>query len=72
MAQAAISAMVVKKQGRPFYSPVKTQDLLDLAELMDVGKLRPVIDKTYPLSETAAAMAYVATGHASGKTVIKI
>jgi NADPH:quinone reductase-like Zn-dependent oxidoreductase len=38
---------------------------------MDVGKLRPVIDKTYPLSETAAAMAYVATGHASGKTVIK-
>lgn len=72
MAQAALSAIFVKRQGRPFYSPVKTEDLLDLTEFIDSGKLNPVIDKTYPLSETAAAMAYVATGHASGKTVIKV
>lgn len=72
MAQAAISAMFIKKQGRPFYSPVKTQDLLDLGDLIEQGKLTPVIDRTYPLAEASAAMEYVATGHASGKTVIKI
>lgn len=72
MAQAAIVAMFVRQQARPFYSPVKTQDLLDLTQLIDTGQLIPVIDRTYPLSETAAAMEYVSQGHASGKTVITI
>lgn len=72
MAYAGILSMFVPKQGRPFYSPVRRQDLLDLAELIEGGKLRPVIDRTYPLAETAEAMDYIAGGHASGKTVIRI
>ncbi len=72
MANAGISSMFVSKQGRPFYSPVRRQDLLDLNQLIETGELRPVIDRTYPLDETAAAMDYIAGGHASGKTVIAV
>jgi NADPH:quinone reductase-like Zn-dependent oxidoreductase len=72
MTYAGVSSVFVRKQGRPFYSSVRRQDLLDLTELIEGGKLRPVIDRTYPLAETAAAMDYIAGGHASGKTVITI
>ncbi len=72
MMRAGASSMFVKKQGRPFYSPVRRQDLLDLTELIQADKLHPVIDRTYPLAEVAAAMDYIAGGHASGKTVIKV
>ena len=38
----------------------------------DAGKVTPVIDRIYPLSQTAAAMDYVGTGHARGKVVISV
>ncbi len=72
MARAGVSSLFIPKQGRPFYSPVRRQDLVDLSALIEDGKLRPVIDRTYPLAEAAAAMDYIAGGHASGKTVITI
>jgi NADPH:quinone reductase-like Zn-dependent oxidoreductase len=72
MMRAGISSMFIPKQGRPFYSPVRRQDLLDLNELIHGEQLRPIIDRTYPLAETAAAMDYIAGGHASGKTVITV
>lgn len=72
MMQAGILSMFVKTQGRPFYSPVRSQDLVDLTELIEAGKLRPVVDRTFPLAETADAMRYISGGHASGKTVIAI
>jgi NADPH:quinone reductase-like Zn-dependent oxidoreductase len=72
MMYAGVSSIFVPKQGRPFYAPVRRQDLLDLTELIEGGKLRTVIDRTYPLAETASAMDYIAGGHASGKTVITI
>jgi NADPH:quinone reductase-like Zn-dependent oxidoreductase len=72
MARAAVSSLFLPKQGRPFYSPVRRQDLLDLTELIEAGKLRPVIDRAYPLAETAAALDYIAGGHASGKTTITV
>ncbi len=72
MMHAGVVSLFVPKQGRPFYSPVRRQDLLDLTGLIEGGELRPVIDRTYPLAETAAAIDYVAGGHASGKTVITV
>ncbi|MBI5945893.1 MAG: NAD(P)-dependent alcohol dehydrogenase [Chloroflexi bacterium] len=48
------------------------QDLLILKELLETGKLVPIIDKSYPLSETAKAIKYLMTEHARGKVVIKI
>lgn len=48
------------------------KDLLILKELLETGKLVPIIDKSYPLSETAEAIKYLMNEHARGKVVIKI
>ena len=55
-----------------FVAKVRNDDLLTLAELAQAGKLTPVIDRTYPLAETAAAIAYAEAQQASGKVVISI
>jgi NADPH:quinone reductase-like Zn-dependent oxidoreductase len=47
-------------------------DLKFLSDLMQTGKVTPVIDRTYKLSETAEAMRYFEAGHARGKVVITI
>jgi NADPH:quinone reductase-like Zn-dependent oxidoreductase len=47
-------------------------DLLALTRLIESGKVRPVIDRTYPLSQTAAAIRYMRDGHARGKVVISL
>src|SRR5256714_3600013 len=48
------------------------KDLTILADMMQSGKLKPVIDKTYKLSDVSAAVAYVEEGHARGKVVITV
>ena len=45
-------------------------DLLVLKELCETGKVRPVIDRTFPLREVASAIRYIEDGHARGKVVI--
>ena len=47
-------------------------DLLVLKEMIEAGKLKPVIDRVYPLGETAEAMRYLGAGHAHGKVVITL
>jgi NADPH:quinone reductase-like Zn-dependent oxidoreductase len=51
---------------------IKRDDLVALGELMEAGKLTPVIDRTYPLSEAAEAIRYLEAGHAQGKVVITV
>ena len=48
------------------------EDLVVLKELVESGKLTPVIDKTCPLRETPAALGYIEEGHARGKVVITV
>lgn len=48
------------------------QDLLFLKELLETGKVTPVIDRRYPLPEVPAAIRYLEAGHARGKVVITI
>jgi NADPH:quinone reductase-like Zn-dependent oxidoreductase len=43
-----------------------------LKELIEVGKLRPIIDRRYPLAEVPDAVAYVEQGHARGKVAIDV
>jgi NADPH:quinone reductase-like Zn-dependent oxidoreductase len=43
-----------------------------LRELVESGKVRPVIDRTYPLSDTPEAFRYLERGHARGKVVITV
>jgi NADPH:quinone reductase-like Zn-dependent oxidoreductase len=47
-------------------------DLTLLADMMQSGKVKPVIDRTYKLSEVPAAIAYLEEGHARGKVVITV
>jgi len=48
------------------------QDLITLGGLVETGKLKPVIERTYKLSEAAEAMRYLSEGHARGKIVITV
>jgi NADPH:quinone reductase-like Zn-dependent oxidoreductase len=52
--------------------PPKKQDLAFLSELLEAGKVVPVIDRRYPLREVAEALRYVEEGHARGKVVITV
>ena len=51
---------------------VEQRDLVILKELLEAGKVVPVIDKRYPLSEAADAVRYLGKGHARGKVVIAV
>lgn len=55
-----------------FVAKFNKADLAILAELMATGKVTPVVDRTYQLSESAAAMRYLGEGHAQGKIVITV
>lgn len=55
-----------------FIAKPNPDDLQALCELIKARKLTPAIDKTYPLSETGDALAYVETGHARAKVVVRI
>ena len=68
--RALVRSVFVRQQGRPFVSIPNTRDLVVLKELIEIGKVTPVIDRTYRLSETPEALGYVGAGHARGKVVI--
>lgn len=55
-----------------FLSTPNQDDLALLASLVEDGKLRPVIDRTVPLAETASALRHIESGHARGKVVVAI
>jgi len=55
-----------------FIAKRSKEDLTLLKELMEAGKVTPVIDRQYPLSEVPAALRYLGEGHARGKIVITV
>ena len=69
-----IGVMVRKKVLRQrvtfFVAQSGLDDLVYLVELIEAGKLRPAIDRTYPLSEGREAVRYLGTGQARAKVVI--
>jgi NADPH:quinone reductase-like Zn-dependent oxidoreductase len=69
---AALTAVFVRQQGSPFVASTNSADLTVLAELIDSGKVASVLDKVYPLEETAEAFRYLDGGHARGKVVIAV
>jgi NADPH:quinone reductase-like Zn-dependent oxidoreductase len=61
------------KQKFPFYIAKLTKDDLNvMRDMMQTGKVNPVIDRTYKMSETQTAVRYMEEGHARGKVVISI
>ena len=69
---AIVLSRFVSQTLRTFVMSPKLENLVVLSELIEAGKVTPVIDRTYPLSETAAAVRYVGEGHARGKVVISL
>jgi NADPH:quinone reductase-like Zn-dependent oxidoreductase len=65
-----ISMTGSKKKGIVMWKPNNQEDLAILEELFEAGKVVPIIDRRYPLSETAEALRYLEEGHARGKIVI--
>ncbi|GHO77261.1 hypothetical protein KSD_50320 [Ktedonobacter sp. SOSP1-85] len=60
-----------KKMGNVLKKP-NQRDLALMKELLETGKVVPVIDRRYPLRETAEAIRYLEKGHAQGKVVITV
>ena len=67
---ALVTSLFVRRQLRPSVKFQNRGDLLALKELVESGKVTPVIDGTYPLPETPRAMGHVGEGHARGTVVI--
>ncbi len=57
---------------RPFLVSPKLEDLVVLKELIEAGKVMPVIDRAYPLGETPEAIGHVGGGHARGKITVTV
>jgi NADPH:quinone reductase-like Zn-dependent oxidoreductase len=60
------------KKIRFFLAKLNQEDLVFLKDLLAAGKIVPVIERRYPLSEVAEAIRYLEEGHAQGKIVITI
>jgi NADPH:quinone reductase-like Zn-dependent oxidoreductase len=72
MAKAAVMARFTRQRLMPLIAQHKKQDLLTLKELVEAGKVKPVIDRIYPLRDVPEAVRYLEAGHARGKVVITI
>jgi NADPH:quinone reductase-like Zn-dependent oxidoreductase len=67
---ALVQSMFVSQKLSVFVARVNEQDLTTLGELMASGKVTPVIERRYRLSEARDAFRYMEEGHARGKVVI--
>jgi NADPH:quinone reductase-like Zn-dependent oxidoreductase len=70
-----LGPFISKNDGRKITSVMKKanqKDLLVIRDLLEDGKIRPVIDECYPLCKTAEAFRYFEKGHARGKVVISV
>lgn len=70
--KALLLSPLVKQKLLPLVSKENAQDLTALKELIESGKVTSAIDRSYPLSEAAAAIQYVMEARAKGKVVITV
>lgn len=68
--RASVQAVFVPQRIRTCHGVPNQADLLTLASMIEAGQIRPVIDRTFPLSQASAALGYLEDGHAHGKIVI--
>jgi NADPH:quinone reductase-like Zn-dependent oxidoreductase len=70
--RAVVANAFVSQRLRPLPSRENRQELLAVTGLIEAGKLTPVLDRTYPLDDTAAGLRHLEQGHARGKVVITV
>ena len=71
-AGAMIRSSFIRQNLKAFIARERREDLLFLAGLAEAVRLKPVIDRTWPLAEAPAAIRHLADGHARGKSVIAV
>ena len=69
---AYVASRFVSEKFITYIATLNKADLTILGDLMQAGKVTPVIDRTYKLNETRDALRYLETGHARGKVVITV
>jgi len=69
---AYVRSRFVSQKFIAYIAQFNKKDMMVLADLMQSGKMTPVIDRTYKLNETADALRYLEQGHARGKVVITV
>jgi NADPH:quinone reductase-like Zn-dependent oxidoreductase len=69
---APLISMIGKRKMGAFMAKLNRKDLDQLRELLEAGKLKPIIDEPYPLGKVAEAFRYFEEGHAKGKVVLTI
>ena len=72
MLNAAVYSRFVKQKMGMMMADSNNKDLTVLADMMQSGKLKPVIDRTYKLEQVPDAIRYLEEGHARGKVVITV
>jgi NADPH:quinone reductase-like Zn-dependent oxidoreductase len=72
MFAATVTSPFVSQRLVTWVSKQNKSDLLTVSGFIEAGQVRPIIDRTYPLNETAAAVRYVEAGHTRGKVVITV
>jgi NADPH:quinone reductase-like Zn-dependent oxidoreductase len=70
--RAVVANAFVSQRLRPLPSRQNREELLAVTGLIEDGKLTPVVDRTYPLADTAEGLRYVEQGHARGKAVVTV
>lgn len=70
--RALLISPFVRQRLRPLIHKDDRDDLLALKDLVEAGKVRPVVDRRYPLAEAVEAIRYLEERHARGKVVITI
>jgi NADPH:quinone reductase-like Zn-dependent oxidoreductase len=69
---AAVVSLFRRQKVRGLFAAVRAENLQTMRELIEAGKVTPVIDTTYPLSDAAEAIRQWEQGHARGKAVITV
>ena len=72
IAKVRLASLRASQKAAFFISKVSNEDLTALRELLEEGTIRPVVERSYPLSEAADALRYLGEGHARGKLVITV
>ena len=70
--RAVVVNPVLSQRLRPLPSRQSREELLAVTGLIKDGKVTPVVDRTYPLAQTAEGLRTVEQGHARGKLVITV
>jgi NADPH:quinone reductase-like Zn-dependent oxidoreductase len=72
VAGAVVANAFIPQRLRPLPSRQNQQELLAVTGLIEDGKLMPVVDRNYPLADTAEGLRHVEQGHTRGKAIVTV